>query len=150
MVEVEVQGFDEWDGLWHDDMEYSGSNNTYTHLLSSSFCTLANPQPLFVSLVFPIISLQMIPSFSNPSDFPVLACCLKDCMENVGEWMGDSKLKMNDDKTEPMAIGTRSKLSQIIPNLAPMSIFGCDIPFSQSVRRKTLWTNLSRTDLQPG
>ena len=33
-----------------------------------------------------------------------------------------------------MAIGTRFKLSQVIPNLAPMSITGCDIPFSQSVR----------------
>ena len=48
--------------------------------------------------------------------------------------MADSKLKMNHDKTELMAIGTRSKLSQVIPNLAPMSISGCDIPFSQSVR----------------
>ena len=48
--------------------------------------------------------------------------------------MGDSKLKMNDDKTELLAIGIRSKLSQVIPNLAPMSISGCDIPFSQSVR----------------
>ena len=48
--------------------------------------------------------------------------------------MGDSKLKMNDDKTEPMAIGTRSKLSQVIPNHSPMSISGCEIPFSQSVR----------------
>ena len=48
--------------------------------------------------------------------------------------MADSKLKMNDDKTELMAIGIRSKLSQVIPNLAPMSISGCDIPFSQSVR----------------
>ena len=48
--------------------------------------------------------------------------------------MADSKLKMNDDKTELMDIGTRSKLSQVIPNLAPMSISGCDIPFSQSVR----------------
>ena len=48
--------------------------------------------------------------------------------------MADSKLKMNDDKTELMAIGTRPKLSQVIPNLAPMSISGCDIPFSQSVR----------------
>ena len=33
-----------------------------------------------------------------------------------------------------MAIGTRSKLSQVIPDLAPSSISGCDIPFSQSVR----------------
>ena len=32
---------------------------------------------------------------SVPSDFPVLACCLKDCIENVAEWMGDSKLKMD-------------------------------------------------------
>ena len=48
--------------------------------------------------------------------------------------MGDSKLKMNDDKTEFMAIGTRSKLSQVVPNLTPMSVPGCDIPFSQSVR----------------
>ena len=33
-----------------------------------------------------------------------------------------------------MAIDTRSKLSQVIPNLAPMFISGCDIPFSQSFR----------------
>ena len=72
--------------------------------------------------------------FSSTSDFPVLACCLKDYNEDVAEWMGDSKLKMNDDRTELMAIGARSKLSQVIPIFAPMSISGCDIPFSQSVR----------------
>ena len=43
--------------------------------------------------------------------------------------MGDSKLKMNDDTTEFMAISTRSKLIQVIP----MPISGCDISFSQSV-----------------
>ena len=78
---------------------------------------------------------------SVPSDFPVLACCLKDCIEDVAEWMADSKLKMNDDKTELMAIGTRSKLSQVIPNLAPMSISVCDIPFSQSVRNLGFYLN---------
>ena len=46
---------------------------------------------------------------SVPSDFPVLACCLKDCIEDVADWMADSKLKMNDNKTELVAIGTRSK-----------------------------------------
>ena len=55
--------------------------------------------------------------------------------------MADSKLKMNDDKTELMAIGTMSKLSQVIPNLAPMSISGCDIPFSQSVRNLGFYLN---------
>ena len=71
---------------------------------------------------------------SVPSDFPVRACCLKDCIEDVAEWMGGSKLKMNDDKTELMAIGTMSKLSQVITNLSPLFISGCDIPFSKSVR----------------
>ena len=54
--------------------------------------------------------------------------------ERLVEWMGDSKLKMNDDKTELMAIGTRSKLSQVIPIRAPVFISGCNIPFFQSVR----------------
>ena len=31
---------------------------------------------------------------------------------------------MNDDKTELVAIGTKSKLSQVIPNLIPMAISG--------------------------
>ena len=55
--------------------------------------------------------------FSVPSDFPVLACCLKNCIEDAAEWMGDSKLNMNDDKTEHMANGTRSILSQVILTL---------------------------------
>ena len=46
----------------------------------------------------------------------------------------DSKLKMNDGKTEHMAIGTRSKLSQVIPNITPVSTSGCDISFFQSVQ----------------
>ena len=48
--------------------------------------------------------------------------------------MGDSKLKMTADKTELMAIGIRSKLSHVIPNLATMPISDCDIPLSQSGR----------------
>ena len=61
-------------------------------------------------------------------------CCLKDCTDHVAEWMDDSKLNMNDDITELMAIGTRSKLNQVIPILTPMNNSGCDIPFSSSVR----------------
>ena len=99
----------------------------YTHPLSTVICQFGLSYHFFAE------DSQLHKS-SIPSHFPVLACCLKDCIEDVAEWMGDSKLKMNDDKTELMAIGTRSKLSQVIPNLTPMSISGCDIPFSQSVR----------------
>ena len=98
---------------------------------------------LFTSYVSLFVSQSFIPFLcrwfpasksSVPSDFSVLACCLKDCIEDVAEWMGDSQLKMNDDRTELISIGTRSKLSQVIPNCTPTSIFGCDIPFSQSFR----------------
>ena len=98
-----------------------------THPLSTGICQSGISNHFFVD------DSQLHKS-SVPSDFLVLACCLKDCIEDVAEWMDGSKLKMNDDKTELMAIGTRSKLSQVIPNLAPMSISGCDIPFSPSVR----------------
>ena len=99
----------------------------YTHPLSAVVCQCGLSYNFFAD------DSQLHKS-SAPSDFPVLACCLKDCIEDVVKWMGDSKLKVNDDKTELMAIDTRSKLRQVIPNLAPMSISGCDIPFSQSVR----------------
>ena len=99
----------------------------YTHPLSTIICQSGISYHFFADD-------SQLHNSSVPSDFPVLACCWKDCIEDVAEWMADSKLKLNDDKTELMAIGTRSKLSQVIPNLAPMSISGCDIPFSQSVR----------------
>ena len=58
----------------------------------------------------------------------------KYCIEDVAEWMSDRKLKMNDDKTELIAIGTKSMINQVTPNLTPVSISGYDIPFSQSAR----------------
>ena len=95
----------------------------YTHPLSTIICQSGLSYHFFAD------DFQLHKS-SVPSHFPVLACCLKDCIEDVAGWVGDSKLKMNDDKSEHIAIGTRSKLSQVIP----MSISGCDIPFYQSLR----------------
>ena len=99
----------------------------YTHPLSTVICQSGLSYRFFAD------DSQLHKS-SVPSDFPVLACCLKDCIEDVAEWMADSKLKIDDDKTVLMAIGIKSKISQVIPNLIPMSISGCDMPLSQSVR----------------
>ena len=99
----------------------------YTHPLNAVICQSSLSYHLFADY-------SQLHKSSVPSDFPILACCLKDYIEDVAKWMGDSMLKMNDDRTEPLAIGTRSKVSQVIPNLAPISISGCNIPFSQSVR----------------
>ena len=95
----------------------------YTHPLSIVICQSGISYHFFADD-------SQLHNSSVPSDFPALACCLKDCIEDVAEWMTDSKLKMNDDKTELMVIGTWSKLSQVIPNLTPMSTSGCDLKFS--------------------
>ena len=87
----------------------------YTHPLSTVICQSGLSYHFFADD-------SQRHKLSVPSDFSVFARCLKNCVEDVAEWMGDSKLKMNDDKTELMAIGTKSKFSQVIPNLAPMVV----------------------------
>ena len=78
-------------------------------------------------------------NLSTPSDFPVLVHSLKDCVEDVAEWMCDSVLKMNHDKTELIAIGTKPRISQVTISLTPVSISGHNIPCSQSVRSWCLY-----------
>ena len=50
--------------------------------------------------------------------------------------MSDSmlKMKMNNDETELIAIGTNPKICQVTLRLSPVLISGHNIPFSQSVR----------------
>ena len=56
------------------------------------------------------------------SDFPVLACCFKDCIEDVAEWMNDSKLKMNDG-------GRNSSIGSVLGSLSClMQRCGFDTP----------------------
>ena len=69
----------------------------YTHPLSTVICQSGISYNFFADD-------SQLHNSSVPSDFPVLACCLKDRIEDVAEWIADSKLKMNDDKTELMAI----------------------------------------------
>ena len=38
---------------------------------------------------------------------------MENCISNVRDWMTGSKLKMNDDKTECMLIGTRQQLAKV-------------------------------------
>ena len=71
-------------------------------------------------------------NWNIPSDVLAHVQSLKDCIEDVSEWMSNSML--NNDKTELTAIHTKSRISQVTPNLTPVSISGYHIPFSQSVR----------------
>ena len=97
----------------------------YTHSLSTVICQSGHSYHYFADDSQPHNS-------SIPSDFPALVHSLKDCIDDVAEWMSDSMLKMNNDKTE-LTIGTMSKISQVILSLTPVSISGHNIPFSKSV-----------------
>ena len=52
-------------------------------------------------------------------------------IEEVGVWMKGNKLKMTDDKTELITIGTGSKVKQVGTNLTFFQ--DCEIEFSESV-----------------
>ena len=99
----------------------------YTRSLSTVFCQSGYSYHFFADD-------SQLHSSSTPSDFPVVVHSLKDCIEDVAEWMCDSMLKMNHGKTELIAIGTKPKISQVTLSLTPVSISSHNIPFSQSVR----------------
>ena len=67
-----------------------------------------------------------------PSEFSSLVRDMTSSIEEVCIWMKGNKLKMNDDKTELIAIGSKSKLKQVSTN--SMVFHDCEIEFSESVR----------------
>jgi len=67
-----------------------------------------------------------------PSEVPDLARDMSECISSVANWMDANKLKMNDDKTEFILIGSRSRLQQT--SILSMSISDREIEFSKSVR----------------
>ena len=99
----------------------------YMQALSSVICKSGHSYHFFADD-------SQLHNSSIPSDFMALVHSFKDCAEDVAEWMSDRNLKMNDDKTEYIAIGTKSMINQVTPNLTPVSISGYDITLSQSAR----------------
>ena len=67
-----------------------------------------------------------------PAEFSSLVRDMTSSIEEVGIWMKGNKVKMNDDKTELIAIGSKSKLKQVSTN--SMVFQDCEIEFSKSVR----------------
>ena len=57
---------------------------------------------------------------------------MENCISNVRDWTTASKLKMNDDKTECMLIGTRQQLAKI--SLDKITVGENSIPASKIVK----------------
>ena len=117
----------EWNVVCHKVQFWDLLFTLYTQSLSTVICQSGHSYHFFADD-------SQLHNSSTPSDFPVLVHSLKDCIEDVAEWMCDSMLKMNHDKTELIAIGTKPKISEVTLSLTPVSISGHNIPFSQSVR----------------
>jgi len=97
----------------------------YTQPLSSLIKTLKHSYHFFAD------DSQLYDS-TVPADTPSLACEMSSSIASVADWMHENKLKMNDEKTEVIAIGTRTKLAQT--PLLSMTISGHEIELSHSVR----------------
>ena len=67
-----------------------------------------------------------------PDEFRSVQTDIQTCIEDVLSWMNSNELMLNTDKTEIMAVGTSSRLSQADCNLA--NIGGSSIPFKTAVK----------------
>ena len=77
-------------------------------------------------------------STSIPADFGTLIKQTETCVEHVKAWMDSNKLNLNDDKTEALVVGTRSRTSVCysehlaIPNQPKVKSLGVVLPRAAS------------------
>ena len=69
---------------------------------------------------------------AQPSDFSSLCQDTTVCVADVKSWMDSNKLKLNEDKTELLAIADRLRLSQI--ETTPLTFGSSKVPFTSSAK----------------
>ena len=81
---------------------------------------------------------------SSPEHFDKLLLDIQSCAEPVRDWTACNRLRMNDDKTEIMSVGTKAKLKSV-PQTSSLTLPGSTIPFSYKVRNLGVYldSNLS-------
>ena len=81
---------------------------------------------------------------SIPEHFAKLLLDIQSCAESVTDWVACNRLRMNDDKTEIMPVGTKAKLKSV-PETSSLTLSGSTIPFSYKVKNLGVYldSNLS-------
>ena len=51
-----------------------------------------------------------------------MVTALQDCILNIKTWMMADRLKLNEDKTELIVIGTHAQLDKIVISISKLSI----------------------------
>ena len=70
---------------------------------------------------------------SSPEHFAKLLLDIQSCAESVTDWMACNRLRMNDNKTEIIPVGTKAKLKSV-PQTSSLTLSGSTIPFSYKIR----------------
>ena len=66
---------------------------------------------------------------------------IKDCVAAIRSWMSEDKLKLNDDKTEFLLVGTRQQLAKVC--IKDIKVDCVEISPSSSVRNLGVWFDSS-------
>ena len=75
---------------------------------------------------------------SSPEHFAKLLLDIQSCAESVRDWMACNRLRMNDDKTEIMPVGTKAKFKSV-PQTSSLTLSGSTIPFSYKTMQLILF-----------
>ena len=88
------------------------------------------------TVVLIIISMLMTPSYTLHSlqqIYLTLYKKLKNCLNDIQNFMFTNKLKLNPDKTEFILIGSKNNRRQLLPHF-PINILGNQVSPAQSVK----------------
>ena len=67
---------------------------------------------------------------------------MKECLEDIRAWMAVDQLKLNDDKTEIILIGTQQQLHKV--NISHLNTGHATVPLvSSSVRNLSSWFDIN-------
>ena len=80
-----------------------------------------------------------------PSDFGQVREKIEDCIDEVGNWMSCNRLKLNEDKTEALKMGTKAKCKSV--QCDRIKVGNSDIPFKPHVKNLGVYldSNLDMT-----
>ena len=79
----------------------------------------------------------------NSDQESAIVCDLESCLDDIGTWMAQNKLKMNNSKTEIIVYGNKQQLSKV--RTSKMNICGSVVECVDTVRDLGVWMQSSLT-----
>ena len=95
---------------------------------------MQSAQSFTLTVVLITTSTPMIPSYTlSPANFSHSKQNLKNCLNNIQNFMFTNKLKLNPDKTEFILIGSKNNRKQLLPHIL-INNLGNQVSPAQSVK----------------